>query len=85
MIKRLEQGQDLLKISILRALQLLLVSWNNITKTTIVNRFGKAKISAKDQINAAKDNDDPFKELENDLTELWKIDPTFVPQDLIAQ
>ena len=29
--------------------------------------------------------DDPFKELENDLTELRKIDPTLVPQDLTAQ
>ena len=82
MIKRLEQGQDLPKISILRALQLLAASWNDVTKTTIVNCFGKAKISAKDQVNAAEDSDDPFKELENDLTELRKIDPTLVPQDL---
>ena len=81
MIKRLEQGQDLSKISILRALQLLVASWNDVTKITIVNCFGKAKISAKDQVNAAEDSDDPFKELENDLTELRKIDPTLVPQD----
>ena len=47
--------------------------------------FGKAKISAKDQVSAAEDSDDPFKELENDLTELRKIDPTLVPQDLTAQ
>ena len=85
MIKRLEQGQDLPKISILRALQLLVASWNNVTKTTTVNCFGKAKISAKDQVNAAEDSDDLFKELENDLTELRKIDPTLVPQDLTAQ
>ena len=85
MIKRLEQGQDLPKISILRALQLLVASWNDVTKTTIVNCFGKAKISAKDQVNAAEDSDDPFKELENDLTELQKIDLTLVPQDLTAQ
>ena len=85
MIKRLEQGQDLPKISILRALQLLVGSWNHVTKTTIVNCFGKAKISAKDQVNAAEDSDDPFKELENDLTELRKIDLTLVPQDLTAQ
>ena len=78
MIKRLEQVQDLPKMSILYALQLLVASWNDVTKTTIVNRFGKAKISAKDQINAAEDSDDPFKELENDLTELRKIDPTFL-------
>ena len=70
MIKRLEQRQDLPKISILCALQLLVASWNDVTKTTIVNCFGKAKISVKDQVNAAEDSDNPFKELENDLTEL---------------
>ena len=85
MIKPLEQGQDLPKISIVRALQLLVASWNDVTKTTIVNCFGKANISAKDQVNAAEDSDDPFKELENYLTELRKIDPTLVPQDLTAQ
>ena len=69
MIKCLEQGQDLPKISILRALQLLVASWNDVTKTTIVNCFGKAKICAKDQVNAAEDSDDPFEELENDLSE----------------
>ena len=85
MMKRLEQGQDLPKISILRALQLLVASWNDVTKTTIVNCFGKGKISDKDQVNAAEDSGDPFKELENGLTELRKIDPTLVPQDLTAQ
>ena len=79
MIKRLEQVQDLAKISILRALQLLVASWNDVTKTNIINCFEKARISAKDQVNDAVDSDDPFKELENDLTELRKIDPTLVP------
>ena len=85
MIKLLEQSQDLPKISILRALQLLVALWNEVTKTTIVNCFGKENISAKDQVNAAEDSGDPFKELENDLTELQKLDPTLVPQDLTAQ
>ena len=85
MIKRLEQSQDLPKILIICALQLLVTSWNDETKTTTVNCFGKAKISAKDQINATEDSDDPFNELENDLTELQKIDPTLVPQNLTAQ
>ena len=85
MIKHLEQGQHLPKISILRTLQLLIASWNSVTKTTIVNCFRKAKISAKDQVNAAEDSDDRFKELENDLTKLRKINPMLVPQDLTAQ
>ena len=52
------------------------MEWRN--QTTIVNCFGKEKISAKDQVNAAKDSGDPFKELENDLTELRKINPMFL-------
>ena len=64
----IKEGQDLPKISILRALQLLVASWNDATKTATANWFGKAKISAKDQVNSAEDSDDPFKELENDLT-----------------
>ena len=36
MIKRLEQGQDLPKISILRALQLLVASWNDVTKINLL-------------------------------------------------
>ena len=36
-------------------------------------------------MNVAEDSENPFKELENDLTELRKIDPTLVPQDLTAQ
>ena len=59
-------------------------SQNDVTKTTIVNCCGKAKISAKDQLNAAEDSDDPFNELENDLIELRKIYPTLIPQDLTA-
>ena len=43
------------------------------------NCFGKAKISAKDQVNSAEDSDDSFKELEDDITELRKIDPKFAP------
>ena len=84
MIERLEKGQDLPKISILRALQLLVASWNDVKESTVVNCFRKAKISAKDQENATEDLDDPFKELEKDLTELRKMDPTLVPQDLTA-
>ena len=43
------------------------------------NCFGKAKTSAKDQVNSAEDSDVSFKKLENDLTELQKIDPKFAP------
>ena len=45
MITCLKHGKDLPKISILQALQLLVASWNDVTKVTVVNCFQKAKIS----------------------------------------
>ena len=45
----------------------------------------KQRFLPSNQVNTAEDRDDPFKELENDQTELRKIDPTLVPQDLTAQ
>ena len=70
MIQRLDQGQDLPKISILLALQLLVASWNNVGKATIVNCFQKAKILAKNQVDALEDTDNPFKGLQENLTQL---------------
>ena len=35
MIQQLEQGKDLPKISILRALQILVSSWDKVTKKTL--------------------------------------------------
>ena len=61
MIQRLDQGQDLPKISIPLALQSLVVSWNNVGKATTVNCFWKANISAGNQVDALEDSDDPLK------------------------
>ena len=84
MIQRLDQGQDLPKISILLALQLLVASWNNVGKATIVNCFRKAKISAENQVDALEDSDDPFKALQENLTELRQSNPDLVPDELSA-
>ena len=56
MIQRLDQGQDLPKISIFLALQLLVASWNNVGKATIVNCFRKVKISTENQVDALEDS-----------------------------
>lgn len=85
MIQQLEKGKDLPKISILRALQILVSSWNQVKKETIVNCFKKSKISQEDQKNATDDIDDPFKQLEEELSQLRAIDDTVVPADLSAR
>ena len=51
----------------------------------IVNCFKKSKISKEDQQNEAEDIDDPFKKLEDELTQQREIDNTAVPADLSAR
>ncbi|XP_057310302.1 tigger transposable element-derived protein 6-like [Hydractinia symbiolongicarpus] len=85
MIQNLEKGKDLPKVSILRALQILVSSWDKVKKETIVNCFKKSKIFKKAQQNATDDIDDPFKQLEKDLTQLRAIDDTIIPADLSAR
>ena len=67
MITCLDQEKDLPKISILRALQLLVASWNDVTKATVVNCFRKAKIPKENQNDAVADIGDPFRTLQEDL------------------
>ena len=85
MIRCLDQGKDLPKISILRGMELLSSSWEDVSKETVVNCFRKAKISAEDQIDAVEDNDDPFKNLNDDLAELKEKDPSLLPDNFSAE
>ena len=58
----------------LRALQLLVSAWKEVSQTTIINCFKKAKISEKDQTIAINDEDDPFKEINENPNELQEKD-----------
>ena len=69
----------------LTALQLLVSAWNEVNQTTIVNCFKKAKISEKDQTIAINDEDDPFKEINENLKELREKEPSLVPENMAAE
>ena len=56
-------------------MQFLVSAWNELSQTTIVNCFKKAKISEKDQTIAINDEDDPFKEINKNLKELREKEP----------
>ena len=66
----LDSNKPLPKVSLLTALQLLPSAWNEVSQSNIVNFSKKAKISYKDQTIAINDEDDPFKEINEDLQEL---------------
>ena len=69
----------------LTTLQLLASAWNEVSQTTIVNCFKKAKISEKDQTIAINDEDDPFKEINEDLQELLEKDSSLGPESMTAE
>ena len=84
MMQCFNQGQDLPKISILLEPQLLVASWNNVGKATVVNCFQKAKISTENQVDGLEDSDDSFKALQENLTELRQSNPDLAPDELSA-
>ena len=64
---------------------MLVSAWNEVSQTTIVNCFKKAKISEKDQTIAVNDEDDPFKEINKNLKELREKEPSLVPENMTGE
>ena len=81
----IDSNKPLPKVSLLTAFQLLVSAWNEASQTTIVNCFKKAKISEKDQTIAISDEDDPFKEIDENLKELREKEPSLVPENMTAE
>ena len=85
MLRSLDSNKPLPKVSLLTALQLFASAWNEVSQATIVNCFKKAKVSDEDQTIAINDDDDPFKEINEDLQELREKDSSLVPESMTAE
>ena len=68
-IRNLEKHNALAEISILKAIQMLVSTWNTVPTETIVNCF---VFTANQEVPIA-DEDDSFKDLENEIDALRKI------------
>ena len=53
-------------------MNLLVLSWEDVTESTVKNCFAKAGISVEERDRAQNDLDDPFSELRSNLEELEK-------------
>ncbi|XP_057299235.1 tigger transposable element-derived protein 4-like [Hydractinia symbiolongicarpus] len=71
-IKFIAGGKEVPKINILEGLQILVKSWDAVSKDTVKNCFKKAGISKEAQITSLNDADDPFKSLSDSISELKK-------------
>ena len=75
-IAAIDQGKQATPISILEAMKILVLSWGDVTSTTIVNCFKKGGFSE----TAISEDDDPFANLNEALDELKQRDENVVPK-----
>ena len=71
-IKFIDAGKEVPKINILEGMQILVKSWDAVSKDTVQNCFKKAGISRETQVSSLNDEDDPFKSLSENISELKK-------------
>ena len=80
-ISSLDAGKGLPTVSILEAMLMLTSAWGEVTRETVQNCFLKVGISTADKELAMSDDDDPFKLIEEDLSELVLLAPTLLPEN----
>ena len=69
-IKTFDQTEDLPKISVVPSLQLPTVSWNDVIKATVFNRFQRANIFRENKIDTVENSNNLFEALQDNHTEL---------------
>ena len=69
-IKYIDAGRTTPKINILEAMRMLVRSWDTVSANTINNCFRKAGISEETQVASKNDEDDLFKSLDENVSEL---------------
>ena len=83
-IRNLEKNKALPAISILNGMQMLVSACNLVSIVTIVNCFRKAGISPANQEAAIAEEDDPCKDLLDEIDVLRNVQPDLVPEDVNA-
>ena len=83
-IRNLDKNNALPAISILNGMQMLVSAWNSVSIETIVNCFRRAGISRANQEEAIAEEDDPFKNLQDEIDMLRNVQPDLVPADVNA-
>ena len=75
LVVAIDKGKDLPVFSILDAREMLDLAWQNGKTSTIVNCFEKAGTSKDQQKSAQSDDDDPFRDLQNQIEKLGDFYP----------
>ena len=63
-------------------MEMLVSAWNAVSTETIVNCFRKARISTANQEAAIADQEDPFKDLQNEIDASQNLQIDLVREDI---
>ena len=83
-IRNLEKNKALPAISILNEMQMMVSAWISVSIETILNCFREAGISPANQEAAITEEDDPFKDLLDEIDVLRNVQPDLLPEDVNA-
>ena len=65
-------------------MQMLVSAWDLLSTQTIVNCFRKSGISTENQETAIAEDDDPFRELQDEIDDLRSVQPNLIEEDFDA-
>ena len=80
-IQSVEKKKTLPKILLLQGMQMLVSAWDALSTQTIVNCFRKSGISTESQETVIVEDDDPFRELQDEIDDLRSVQPNLVEED----
>ena len=79
-IQSVEKKKTLPKILLLQGMQMLVSAWDALAMQTIVNCFRKSGISTESQETAIAEDDDPFRELQDEIDDLRSVKPNLIEE-----
>ena len=80
-IQSVEKKKTLPKILLLQGMQMLVSPWDALSTQTIVNCFRKSGISTESQETAIVKDDNPFRELQDEIDDLRSVQPNLIEED----
>ena len=83
-IQSVEKKKTLPKISLLHGMQMSVSDWDALLTQTIVNCFWESGISTESQKTAIAEDDDPFRELRDEIDDLRSVQPNLIEEDFDA-
>ena len=81
-IRSVEKKKTLPKVPFLPGMQMLVAAWDAVATKTVLNCFRKSTVPSESQKFVITKDDDPFKELEEEIENLRSIQPDLVSENM---